>query len=161
TDYWRAPWRELAFAWRAWRFFRSLESKEQLAGLAGGGILICDLVIGSYLRFKPTAEGDLDDLYLFVILRPAVKDVSTPYAYFRKARPCLYLTTYATYIQHGIPVRVAVALGIPVRSFANAQEFSTVLTKDHFFQTTRCGDYSERFARLPDGDEKIARADRI
>jgi hypothetical protein len=158
ADALRAPWHELSFLWRAWRLFRGLESKDQLAALEFRGIPIGDLVIDSYLRFRPAVEIDIRDRYLFVVLRQAVKDVAGAQAYFRRVRPALYLSTYATYLQHGIPARVAVALGIPAWSFANAQQLGTRLTRDHLLHTKPCSAYSADFAKLPDPGKKIAEA---
>lgn len=158
ADYLRAPWREASWAWRAWRLFRDLRSKDQLAALRVKDIHIGDLVIDSYLRFKPTVEVDLRDWYLFAVLRQAVKDVDTASAWFAKMRPSLYLATYSTYVQHGIPARVAVAMGIRTLTFANAQEVGTELTPEHLFHSKRCAGYSADFAKLPDRDAKLARA---
>lgn len=161
ADRWRAPWRELFWLTGAWRLFRSLKSKEQLAALTVRGVLIGDLVIDSYLRFKPTAEVDLRDWYLLGVLRQAIKDVDGAYAFFRKVKPSLYLTTYATYIQHGIPARVAVALRITTWAFANAQQFGTLLAPDHLVHTKPSGGYQMEFASMPDSDEKMAIAAKL
>ena len=158
ADYLRAPWREISWLWRAWRLFRSLTGKDQLASLRVKEILIGDLVIDTYLRFKPAVEVNLRDLYLLLVLRQALKDVDTVRAYFTRARPSIYLTTYTTYIQHGVPARVAVAMGIATWSFANGQEFGTRLTSDHLLQTRRCANYSVDFSGLPDQESKLNQA---
>ncbi len=158
ADFLRAPWRELSWAWEAWRLFRSLQSKDHLASLRVRDILIGDLVIDTYLRFKPAPELDLRDRYLFVVLRRALKDIDTSRAFFRKTKPALYLTTYASYVQHGVPARVAVALGIPSWAFANGQEFRTRLTLDHLLHTQRSANYSKDFAVLPDQEAKLGYA---
>jgi len=160
VDYLRAPWREISWLWRAWRLFRGLESKDQLSSIRVHGIHIGDLVIDTYLRFKPVAEVNIRDLYLFVVLQQAVKDIDIARAYFRRAAPSLYLATYTTYIQHGIPARVAVALGITTWSFANAQEFGTRLTPDHPLQTKRSARYAADFADFADPAAKIVQAEK-
>jgi hypothetical protein len=157
----RTPWVEFACLWRAWRLFRGLRSKDQLAALTVDGILIGDLVIDSYLRFRPAIEVQLQDPYLFWVLRQALRDMVAVRKYFRRVRPALYLSTYTTYVQHGIPVRIAVAMGITAWSFANAQEFGTRLTKDHSLQSRRCAGYAADFARLEDQDGKLAQADEL
>ncbi|HVW73744.1 MAG TPA: hypothetical protein VHC39_08900 [Rhizomicrobium sp.] len=158
ADRTRAPWVELACLWHAWRLFRGVSSKDQLAALTVDGILVGDLVIDTYLRFRPAIEVQLQDPYLFWVLRQALRDMVVVRKYFRRVRPALYLSTYTTYVQHGIPVRTAVAMGITAWSFANAQEFGTRLTKDHPLQSRRCAGYAADFARLGDQDEKLAMA---
>jgi hypothetical protein len=152
---------ELSCLWRAWRLFAGLTDKDQLAALTADGILIGDLVIDTYLRFQPTVEVRLQDRYLFWVIRQALRDIAGTRAYFRRACPSLYLTTYTTYIQHGIPVRVAVAMDIPTWSFANGQEFGTRLTRFHQLQSRRCAGYAADFAQLEDQEAKLAGADAL
>lgn len=161
ADQWRTPWVELSCLRRAWRLYRSLTGKDQLAALTVDGILIGDLVIDTYLRFRPAIEVDLKDRYLFWILRQALKDIAGTRTWFRRKRPALYLTTYTTYIQHGVPVRVAIAMGIPTWSFANAQVFSTRQTPDHMLQSRRCTGYADGFARLEGQEDKLAQAEAL
>jgi hypothetical protein len=161
ADHWQGPFVELSCLWRAWGLFRGLRSKDQLAALMVDGVLIGDLVIDTYLRFRPAIEVRLRDWYLFWVLRQALKDIAGTRAFFGRTKPSLYLSTYTTYVQHGIPVRVAVAMGIPAWSFANAQEFGTRLTKDHQLQSRRCASYAADFARLEEQENKIARADTL
>lgn len=155
---WHAPWKELAYWMRAVRIFTSLRSKDHLSALTIDGIRVGDLVIDTYLRFRPTPEVNLRDRYLVAVLRRAIKDVNGCRSYFRKTKPSLYLTTYTTYVQHGVPVRVAVAEGIATWAFGNAQEYGTKLTPDHLVQTRRNRDYCRDFAKLDGREEKIAYA---
>ena len=161
ADRFRAPWREIAWLWRAWRLFRRLESKDQLAALTERGIRIGDLVIDTYLRFKPAAEMNVRDPYLILILRQAIKDIDNVFDYLGRNQPVLFLATYVSYIQHGIPARVAVALGIPSWSFANAQEFGTRQAPDHLLHSKRCANYAVDFSRMSEHAEKTARAGKI
>ena len=159
ADHWRAPWIEVRCLRRAWGLFRGLRGKGELAALTVDGIRIGDLVIDTYLRFRPTVEVRLDDTYLFWVICQALKDIEGARAYFQRARPALYLSTYTTYVQHGLPVRVAIAMDIPTWSFANGQEFGTRLTRGHQLQSRRCADYAADFARLDNQEERLAQAD--
>lgn len=159
TDQWLGPWMEVSCLWRAWKIFRALTSKDHLAALSVDGIRIGDLVIDTYLRFRPAIEVDLKDRYLFWVLRQSLRDIAGTRAFFRRQKPSLYLTTYTTYIQHGIPARVALAMDIPVWSFANAQSFSQRLTQDHPLQSRACAGYAAAFAQMPDQKGKLSRAD--
>jgi hypothetical protein len=155
---WRAPWKEIAYLLRARQIFNGLQSKEQLAALAVDGIRIGDLVIDAYLRFRPSPELNLRDRYLVSVLRQAVKDLDSCRAYFEKTKPSLYLTTHATYIQHGVPARVAVSMGIATWALGNAQEYGTRLSSDHLVQTRRNLNYSRDFAKLKQHEALIGEA---
>ena len=155
---WRAPWKEIAYLLRARRIFDRLQTKDQLAALVVDGIRIGDLVIDTYLRFRPCPELNLRDRYLISVLRQAIKDIDSCRAYFGKTRPSLYLTTYTTYIQHGVPARVAVSMGIATWAAGNAQEYGTRLSAEHLVQTRRSLNYSRDFAKLKQREARIAEA---
>jgi len=161
ADTWHMPWAELSYLWRTWRLFRGLTGIDQLAALTVDGVLVGDLVIDSYLRFRPSITVNIRDGYLFWVMRRALKDIAGTRAFFRREKPAVYLTTYSTYVQHGVPVRVAVEMGISTWSFANAQEFSTRLTPDHLLHTRRNAGYAAEFAAMDDQEAKLARADTL
>ena len=115
-------------------------------------------MIDSYLRFKPSVEMDLSDPYLLVVIHQALKDLDSALSYFRTAKPSAYLTSYVTYVQHGIPARVALALNIKVLTFGNMVEFGTRMTTDHLCHTKRVSTYCAEFSMLSGRDDKIALA---
>jgi hypothetical protein len=127
---WRAPWKEVAFYLQAWKIWRGLKSLEDLLALNIRGIELGDLIVDSYIRFKPAPAPELGDIYLFAIIRQALKDLDNAFGYFSRARPLLYLTSYTTYIQHGIAARVAVSLGVRVLSFGNYQSLAKEITSE-------------------------------
>lgn len=147
--------------WReSWRIWRSLRNKDHLASISHGGILIGDLIIDTYLRLRPSPTIKLRDTYLLVVIRQALKDLDLALAYFRRDRPCIYLSIYTTYLSHGIPVRVALACGIKVVTFGNFQEFCTSVSLSHCSHTKDSTAYSEEFIRMPDRIEKKNQAAR-
>ncbi len=157
---WLAPWTALTLWWAAWRLWRALKTLDDLAQLTVRGILIGDLIIDSYIRFKPAPALVLDDLYLLVIIRQSLKDIGKAARYFRRHRPALLLTSYATYIQHGIPARVAVQQGIPVRAFSNLQDFVTEITRDNLSNTRDGKNYKRDFSTLSDTMSRLTAAER-
>lgn len=161
---WRAsafhmPWKELSYAWKAWRAWRNLSSKADLFNLTIDGLQIGDLVIDTYLRFNTAPEVKVRDPAIFTILRQALRDLASAQAYFHHRRPALFVTSYTAYIQHGIAARMATRYGVPTLSFGNLQEFGTWITPDHICHTKRDYSYHSDFFKLPDQDERIARAD--
>jgi hypothetical protein len=153
------PLAEAGYWLRALRLWRGLQSKEQLVTLSHQGILIGDLIADTYLRLRPSPFIDLKDPYLAVVIRQALKDISTAFTYFNRRRPRIYLTSYTTYVQHGVPARVAVSLGIHTVAFGNHQQLATEITPGHLFQTKRADKYSHDFDTLPGQAEKLAQAE--
>lgn len=137
-----------------------LKTKEDLACLKINGILVGDLVNDSYLRFKPAPTINLSDLYLIYILWQAHRDIRRATRYFRFTNPVLFITSYSTYIQHGIAVRVALNEGVRVHTiYSNYQEFSKRLSIDDWTHTKNTEDYAVNFESYLDQDQKLKEAE--
>jgi hypothetical protein len=150
---WRAtahcsPLKELKFWLQAWCLFHGLRDLDSLLALKIRGIAVGDLVADSYIRFKPAPEVALNDAYLLVVIRQAIKDVNNAINYFRRAKPHAYLTSYTTYIQHGIPARVALSLGVPTFSFGNYETLAKRISKDDWCHTQNGARYKSDFLSL-------------
>lgn len=143
----------------AWKCWRSLADKESLIGMKIDGIAVGDLINDSFLRFKPAPTVDLKDVYLLALLWQAYRDVRRAKDYFTRVKPKLYLTSYSTYIQHGIPVRVALQNGVRVFSFGNYQEFTKELTLEDWVHTKNPDSYAKEFLKLDHQDERLALAE--
>jgi hypothetical protein len=144
-------------AFSAWHRMRAAEDPAQLQVL---GVTVGDLVIDTYIRYRPQPRFEAADWFVFVILRQAHRDVRHARRYFRAARPKLYLTSYSTYVHHGIPVRVALQEGVRVHSFGNFVDIGKRLTTTHWFHTPDAGAYCAQFARLDRQAERLERAQR-
>lgn len=137
-------WQSPLARWRGVNAGRALQQRLQqqggLADLRVDEIFVGDLVIDSYLRFRPAATVDLADPFLARLLTQMLRDVALAQAWFARARPALYLSSYSTYIEHGVAVRVALARGVPVRVFGNLITFGKRLSADDPYHATNgCG----------------------
>ncbi len=112
------------------------------------GVQVGDLVIDSYLRLKPSPRFDPADGFTRILLRQAYRDVCHATHYFNTARPELYLTSYSTYLEHGIAARAALRAGVRVVSFGSLLGFSKTLTLDDPFHTPNTADFRARFEQL-------------
>ena len=148
--------RDFAMAYRLWR---GLKNKEDLLAVELHGVAVGDLVYDSYLRFKPAATVRLRDVYLLLVIWQAARDVRRAKHYFGTTRPKVFLTSYSTYIQHGVAVRVALSHGVRVFSFGNYQEFSKELNLADWVHTRNPDRYREIFATLDARSNKLAEAD--
>jgi len=146
---------DLLLAWNCWR---GMENRDALLRLQVKGVPVGDLINDSYLRFKPAPMVEIHDTYLFILIWQAHRDIRRAKEYFSRIKPALYLTSYSTYIQHGIPVRVALQAGIKVFSFGNYQEFSKELILNDWLHTRNPDNYAKAFLNLDRKDEKLALA---
>ena len=136
-----------------WNEMKALPNPERLYTQ---GIQIGDLVIDSYLRFRPSPRFDVNDPFVLMILQQAVRELSLARHYFKMKLPSLYLSSYSTYIEHGIPVRVAVGLGIPVRVYGNLITFGKKLSARDTYHTVDTSQYKERFKALSAYEKNVA-----
>lgn len=146
-----------------WKRWRQTPSNGKLEELEIDGVTCGDLVIDSYLRLKPSPKFNVNSFFVWRLLWQALRDVGRAKAYFKSTPPALYLTAYATYIEHGIAARVAVSESIPVYSFGNLVQFGLRLTDRHYRHTPDCSKYRESFAELSSQAQKdcLAEAERL
>jgi hypothetical protein len=144
--------------YRAFVCWRSISTKDALISLVIDGVPVGDLINDTYLRYKPAPTVNLADAYLWLVIWQAYRDVRRAKNYFPRIKPKLYLTTYSTYIQHGIAVRVALQCGVRVFSFGNRQEFAKELSIGDWMHTKNPDNYSNEFPRLGNSEQKIVEA---
>jgi len=145
--------------WASGRLWRHIRGETDISGLQIRGIQVGDLVIDSYLRFKPSPRFDAADPFVRRLLWQAYRDARRSLHYFRFRKPSIYLTSYSTYIEHGIPVRAALSAGVDVRSFGNFVQFGKRLTRADWYHTPAAGHYRSVFESLDRQAERLERAE--
>ena len=93
-------------------------------------------------RFRP-----MDRFFVWAVVWQAFRDMRRARAYFARRRPAIYLTSYTTYIEHGIAVRAALQAGVPVRAYGNLQRFGVPATTRASFAFYNSLDEIEVMAR--------------
>ena len=83
------------------------------------GIVIGDLVIDSYLRYKPAPSLNIEDAFLSEIFYYALVNIELSQEAFGRLDPDIFCSSYTAYVDLGIPTRVALNLGIEVYTFGN------------------------------------------
>ncbi|WP_280154587.1 hypothetical protein [Piscinibacter sp. XHJ-5] len=156
----RHPLGDAIDAWRSWRIWKAARSVAQLEALQVDGVTCGDLVLDTYLRFRPSPRIRLDDPFLFYLLWQAHRDVRRARRYFGSVRPRLYLASYTTYVQHGIAARVALQEGTRVVCFGNFQQFGKELSLDDTFHTRDAVRYRRDFDAVPNRDALMEEARR-
>lgn len=143
---------------KAFNLWRNLNSTEDLECLIISGIPCGDLVIDTYLRFRPSPEVKIKDYFVFIILWQLIRDLRQSQHYFRSKKPALYITSYTTYIFHGVPARVALQEGVKLISFGNAQDFGMFHGQDYFYQTKDSSFYKSQFKTIVNSKFLMKRA---
>ena len=142
--------------WQDWveskALWRGLQGKEEQFSLPMGGIEVADLLVDSYLRFKPSPTFNAADPFVRRLIWQALRDVRRAKRYFGQVKPRWYISSYSTYLEHGIAVRVALKHQVAVWTFGNFNQFGKRLSNADSFHTADFSQYRSRFEAL-DGKE--------
>jgi hypothetical protein len=153
---WTHPFRDLMDWFRSGPLWRQLQQQREALSLKIDGIEVADLLVDSYLRFKPSPEFDVKDPFVRRLVWQALRDVRQAQGYFGKHQPRWYLTSYTTYLEHGIPARVALRQGVEVWSFGNLNYFGKKLSLADDFHTQNFASYRTGFEALDDRDKRLS-----
>ncbi len=157
---WTYPFNDLADWFRSSALWRKLQQQGEAYTLEIDGVEVADLLIDSYLRFRPSPEFDVTDPFVRRLIWQALRDVRQAQLYFGRVRPRLYLTSYTTYLEHGIPARVALHQGVDVWSFGNLNSFAKALSLGDPYHTQDFSAYRKTFEGLENQEERIQEARR-
>lgn len=122
------------------------------------GVPVGDLVVDSFLRFRPSPRFRVADSLVLRLIWQAHRDVRRARAYFAVRRARFYLTSYSTYLEHGVPVRVALQAGVPVFSFGNLVRFGKSLSLSDWYHTPDCSHYRAVFETLDNQEARLTQA---
>jgi hypothetical protein len=159
SESWAHPVADLVDAWRSRRLWQQARQSSDDFSLEIDGVLMGDLIVDSYLRFRPSPRFDVHDPFVLALIRQAHRATRRARRYFRRSPPRLYLSSYTTYVEHGVPVRVALQEGVPVYSFASLNRFEKRLSPSDWHHTTNCERYREVFESLDRQSERRAEAE--
>lgn len=152
---WAHPFKDTLDWFRTWELWNQLKTQGADISLSIDGIEVADLLIDSYLRFKPSAEFDVSDSFVRRLVWQALRDVRQAHRYFGGVKPRIYLTSYTTYLEHGIPTRVALHHGVSVWSFGSLSRFSKKLSVNDTYHTPDFSDYRQEFEDLDGQDDRL------
>ena len=138
--------------------WHALQERRGILSLRMGGIEVADLLVDSYLRFRPAPAFDVNDPFVRRLIWQALRDVRRADTYFSEQRPRWYFSSYSTYLEHGIAARVALKNGVPVWTFASFNHFGKKLSESDTFHTADFSWYRARFETLESQEEKLREA---
>jgi len=85
--------------------YSHLKSKKDVLKISYKKILIGDLIYDTYLRWRSKPTVDINDSYLKTIIFIAINIVENLEIFYKYNKIKFYISTFASYIHHGIPVR--------------------------------------------------------
>lgn len=139
--------------WERWR-----ENENDLS-LIIDGIEVGDLIVDSYLRFRPSAKFNLHDPFVKYIIWQALRNIFEAKKYFEKNKPMFYLSTYTSYIEHGITARIALQNKIPVYTFGDIARFGKKITLEDSYHTINYSLFHRKFNELDKHQDRMSEAE--
>ncbi len=122
------------------------------------GIEVGDLVVDTYLRFRPSPRFNAHDPFVRHIIWQALRDIRQATGYFSKIKPKFYLSSYSSYIEHGVTVRVALQHGVPVYTFGDHARFGKRLSLEDVYHTIDYSQFRVDFENLDRREERLEEA---
>ena len=138
----------------AHRIGSSLKSKRQLIDLVLNGVHCGDLIYDTYIRFRGRPTVKLDDPYLEYLIAQCLNAQLRIRTYLAEHNVAVLLSSYSSYIQHGVPVREALKSGVTVYTAGACPQYLKELDKESPLQESNYQDYASTFALL---NEKAAK----
>lgn len=138
--------------------WETFKTRKDDFGLVLEGIEVGDLIVDSYLRFRPSPRFDAHDPFVRYIIWQALRDVRQAKRYFSKVKPRFYLSSYSSYIEHGVTVRVALQHGVPVYTFGDLARFGKRLSLQDGYHTIDYSQFRTDFQRLDRHEERLEEA---
>jgi hypothetical protein len=126
---------EILIFFYARKIWKNLKKKNNINNFKINNVLLGDLIIDSYLRFKPSYDFKISDPFVQKIIRQVLRDLQKSSNFFRVVKPDLYLTSNTVYLEHGIATRVALKFGVKVRSYGNHYVFGKKITLKDYYPT--------------------------
>jgi hypothetical protein len=157
---WRHPILDALDWLKSKELWLAMQKQGEKRSLQINGVEVADLVVDSYLRFKPSPKFDVRDPFVRRLIWQALRDVRQANAYFSRVRPRWYLTSYSTYLEHGIPVRIALRYGVAVWSFGSLSHFVKKLSQSDVFHTPDYSRYRSAFEVLDNQTRRLEEARR-
>jgi hypothetical protein len=152
---WRQPIQGFADWFRSVRQWRQACRKRGDFTMNVLGVEVGDLISDTYLRFRPSPRFDVADAFVLRLIWQSYRAIRQAQSYFRRRAPRFYLTSYSTYVEHGVPVRVALQEGVRVVSFGSLNRVSKELTLQDWHHAVNCDHYRAAFFALEDQQHKL------
>ena len=145
--------------YRSRQLIKTIKTKHDLLTFNEDGLLLGDLIYDTYLRFRSEPTVDLKDPFLRkLILKSLIYKIRMEYL-FSNVKIDTYITSYTSYIHHGIAVRVALENEVKVYSDGNLSQYIKELSSNNFLHVSNYHDYKTKFYRMKNKKKKIQEAE--
>lgn len=135
-----------------------IKSKEDVLNIAFGNIAVGELIYDTYLRFRNKATVDINDEFLYEIIRCGLNIYFNALNTLEKYTVKALVTTYTTYIHHGVIVKICLDRNIPVYSIGSYDSIVHHVLKEFPGHMNNHQKFPKLFSKLENKKERLEQA---
>lgn len=139
------------------KIIRTIKSKKKLLKLKFKGIYIGDLIFDTYIRYRAVPSVNINDFFLKYIIFKTLIIFYNSAEFIKKNNIEVYYTSYASYLNHGLLVRIFLAKKIKVYSLSSyyGENYITLLTDERLQATKNYNNLLKEFNNQKNQKKKI------
>ena len=107
---------------QALKLFIKTKREKSFDNLYIDNLYVGDLVHASYIRFRETEQIQYDDFFIFYLIFKSIKIQNNIRRLLLRYKVKFYITSFTSYVQHGVAVREMMHSGIQVYSLGNSKD---------------------------------------
>jgi hypothetical protein len=124
------------------------KSREDLLNLNINRIYVGDIIYDTYLRFRASPTLFLKDHFLRKLIHRCYEIIFNLENIFKKYRFVYFLTSYSSYIHHGLPVRFFLKKKVTVYSGKNNSQYNKKLSHNNLSHSEDFKGYKLYFKKI-------------
>ncbi len=137
------------------RIYYSIKSKEDVLSIKIENCKIGDLIYDTYLRHTNKPQVDINDENLKLFIRQSIHIYYVAKKKIEDYNVCALVSTYTTYIYHGIAVRICLEKNIPVHTVGAYYSLSHKVAKEYPSHANNHFNFKKLFKHIPNQEEII------
>jgi hypothetical protein len=137
------------------RIVSTIKNKYDVLEIKIENCKIGDLIYDTYLRYANKPEVNIDDDFLKILIRQSINIYFVSKYKIEEYHVCALVSSYTTYIYHGISVRICLNKNIPVYTIGAYYSLNHKVSKEYPSHANNHFNFKQLFATLPNQEEII------
>jgi len=137
------------------RIYNSIKSKEDVLSIKIENCKIGDLIYDTYLRYTNKPQVDINDANLKLFIRQSIHIYFVAKQKIEDNNVCALVSSYTTYIYHGIAVRICLEKNIPVHTVGAYYSLNHKVAKEYPSHANNHFNFKNLFKYISNQEEII------
>ncbi len=137
------------------KIYNKIRKKEEILNLKIENIYCGDLIYDSYIRFRNQPTVDIHDKFLEEIIYSSLLAIRCYKKLYKNYNFKYLYTSFATYVQYGLLVRVFLNRGVKVYSGSTLSQYNKALSKKDFYHVDNYRHFKEIFKKQNNKRKKL------